>query len=482
MDLSGDEAFYWVYSTHLGINYYEKGPVIGWLISLGTIIFGDNVLGVRGLGVVLSFGCAMLLCKLAKRLHNPTVGIWAAVLFTIAPIFASMGVSMSIDPPFIFLWILSMLLLHIAVKGSSPWPWLALGLALGLGLLTKFTIAFFYVCALLWMVTSPDGRRQLKRPWPWIAIISLAAMIPIIHWNSQHDWVNFRHNLAHTKMAKGFALASLKDFGEFIGSQLLILTPLLSALGVYAAVKLRRQDRFSFWFCVPVLAFFLLKSLQGKVEANWPMMAYLTCFIAFGAFFLQGYSRFNIHIKRLINTTIIIAAVGCGVAHYVSAFVPVLPLPQKFNLSGLTKDWRPLPPDKDPTRLLKGWQELGQSVGNLAKSMDKPCFIFSHRYQVAAELAFYVPGHPTTYCVSIDRRMNQYDLWPGLGQPDLLHQDAIFVTYEQPTLDPRVAAAFDSYQSLVIPTHDRYGRPAPTFYVYICRNFRGLVEDVPKKF
>ena len=33
LDLSGDEAFYWVYTTHPDINYYEKGPAIAWLIQ-----------------------------------------------------------------------------------------------------------------------------------------------------------------------------------------------------------------------------------------------------------------------------------------------------------------------------------------------------------------------------------------------------------------------------------------------------------------
>ena len=39
-DLCGDEAEYWAWSRKLDWSYYSRGPVIAWLIRLGTEILG----------------------------------------------------------------------------------------------------------------------------------------------------------------------------------------------------------------------------------------------------------------------------------------------------------------------------------------------------------------------------------------------------------------------------------------------------------
>ena len=46
-DLGPDEAHYWEWSRHPDLSYYSKGPVIAYLIYIGTAIFGNNVFGIR---------------------------------------------------------------------------------------------------------------------------------------------------------------------------------------------------------------------------------------------------------------------------------------------------------------------------------------------------------------------------------------------------------------------------------------------------
>ena len=79
----------------------------------------------------------------------------------------------------------------------------------------------------------------------------------------------------------------------------------------------------------------------------------------------------------------------------------------------------------------------GEEVSTIYEQMSsrRPVFIFSDKYQVSSELAFYVKGHPVTYCINLGRRMNQYDFWPGFD--NLLHYDAIFVR----TGDGRIPAS-----------------------------------------
>ena len=68
IDLSPDEAHYWEWSRRLDLSYYSKGPMIAYLIALGTAIFGDNVFGIRVMAVVSSALSSIFLYLLGKKL------------------------------------------------------------------------------------------------------------------------------------------------------------------------------------------------------------------------------------------------------------------------------------------------------------------------------------------------------------------------------------------------------------------------------
>ena len=67
IDLSPDEAHYWEWSRRLDLSYYSKGPMIAYLIALGTAIFGDNVFGIRVMAVVSSALSSIFLYLLGKN-------------------------------------------------------------------------------------------------------------------------------------------------------------------------------------------------------------------------------------------------------------------------------------------------------------------------------------------------------------------------------------------------------------------------------
>ncbi len=47
LELSGDEAYQWLWSKHLALSYYSKPPFIAYAQWLGTSLWGDNAFGVR---------------------------------------------------------------------------------------------------------------------------------------------------------------------------------------------------------------------------------------------------------------------------------------------------------------------------------------------------------------------------------------------------------------------------------------------------
>jgi hypothetical protein len=461
IDLSGDEAHYWEWSRRLDLCYYSKPPGVAHLIRLGTSVLGDTVLGVRICAIIFSFLSSLLLFKIGTQLYDKDVGFVCAILFQVVPIFAAYGVGMTPDSPLIFFWILSLLLFHKALATSSPSTWLLLSVSLGLGLLSKYAIIFFYPPAFVLLGLFKENRKHLHTPWPYIAFLSsLLFFLPVIIWNMKHNWVMFRHDIGHTKLTQGFTI-SFDSFANFVGSQVGVITPILLVLIVYAVIKQRKQDPFCFWFCIPILIGFLLKSLQGKVQANWSLMAYITGLISFSAFLVHNYTKFGRFMKTIIIVGLIIPLVGTIFLH----------CPQLVHQLDF-------PPDKNPLKKLLGWKELGREITKLSVEIEKPYFIFSDHYMTASELAFYVEGHPTTYCANLGRRMNQYDIWPGFN--DLIHYNAIYVTKRK--MSPKLAQAFERYEKKPVVLYDERGRVITEFAAFLCYDFQGMDAEKPASF
>ena len=502
-DLSGDEAQYWDWSRHMDWSYVTKGPGVAAFIWAGRHIFGETALAVRAPAVVLAFFSSLLLFRLGARVADEKAGAIAAGLFQIIPIFALFSVGMNTDPPLIFFWLASLLALHKAATSPARWPWLLMGLTVGLGFLCKYTMAAFFICALPYLLTRPEGRRHLRTSWPYVAVLlAAAAMSPVLYWNAQHDWVNFRHNMGHVvRTSSGFGGAAINCL-SFVGGQLGVVSPLLLVFMIIAAIRRRKIDGLSFWFSVPLVALFVLKSIQGEVLPNWALAAYLTGLIAFAAYYLRDLGRFNKHVRRLVVAAVIVAAVCTALVYY-----PMEPLAQwrkcATSLGGaLGVNPHKLGADANPMKKIRGWADLSVEVDRLRQQMHKPYFIFSDKYPISSCLAFYLHDHPRTYCVyqkrppdqkgrgRLERRMNQFDIWeeearrasdPTYG--DFIGQDAIFVTdkpEENKDLPSQLQAAFVSCEPpIIVKSKDEFGYD---YVIFICHGFKGMKVELPENY
>ena len=137
-----------------------------------------------------------------------------------------------------------------------------------------------------------------------------------------------------------------------------------------------------------------------------------------------------------------------------------------------------MPEQYNITNRLKGWADLGRKVEQVQLTRFDDAdrvFVFSDKYDITAELAFYVPGQPLVYCAWIDdRRMNQYDIWPG-PNVDKIGWDAVFVREgrhgEQPPA--AVAAMFDSVEPAVHIQSMAGDAPMRNFTLYVCKGYNG---------
>ena len=116
IELSGDEAYYWMWSQHLAPGYFSKGPAVAFAIRASTAIFGLTEFGVRFWSPLLAAGTSFILFYFTRRLFNETVAFWTVIALNVTPIFNVGSFVMTIDPLSIFFWAAAMLTFWLALE------------------------------------------------------------------------------------------------------------------------------------------------------------------------------------------------------------------------------------------------------------------------------------------------------------------------------------------------------------------------------
>ncbi|MBI3354380.1 MAG: glycosyltransferase family 39 protein [Nitrospirae bacterium] len=485
LNLSEDEAHYWEWSRNLDLSYYSKGPMVAYIIFIFTGILGNTELGVRFGAIAVSLGMNLITYLFVSDIFDDRKAFYSVILMNIIPLFAAGAILFTIDPPYFFFWCLAIFFTYKAINYDKRW-WYAVGIAIGMGLLTKYTMAMFIPLLFAFLLLSRAGSHWVARKEPYLAVvIGLIFFTPVILWNIQHDWVSFRHVAGQAGLSDEGVwnfTESAMNFVEFIGIQIGIITPVIFAGMVYAGYKsvkgFIRERRglpnffaagshqktisgddylFLIIFSIPVLLFFLLYSLYSKVQGNWAVTAYFTGLIMTVAVFDEIYKRGK---GKFLKTGIILAFIIPILATIIGHSADLL------RSSGLTIK-------HDPTARLKGWDELGNEIGKINNSMNKNTFIFSNRYQIASELAFYIQGQPKVYCANLGRRLNQYDFWQGFDR--LAGWDAIYVKgYGDEANDSEIDNAFSSCEKVKAFIAYDDGYKQKVFSIFKCYNFKGM--------
>jgi len=462
--LAPDETYFWEWSRHLDWSYYDMGPMVAYIIAFTTKIFGATELGVRLGAVILSAGVSLAIFYLAREMFGSSkVGLTAVILMNIVPIGATGSIIMTYYSPQVFFWALSLFFIHRAIStGKAVW-WYPLGISLGLGLLSHHLFFVLSAQLLLYLVLSQEGRPWLRRREPYLAaIIALDMFLPVLLWNIEHEMVMFRHATG----LMGRDRSVLLVFSEFLGGQLGVVSPLMFLASIYAMILSAHRgfwkgdDRWLFLFTtsVPVLVFISCLSFGRRVEANWPVSAYVSGLIAVSAIFHLREEKKSWQ-TWIAAISVVIALCETSVAHFPS----------------LLDTFYSLPPRLDTTNRLFGWKELGKRISEIRKEMPVS-FLSSRDYGISSEIAFYTEGQPHTYCLTVGRKRNQYDLFEDINA--LKGRDSIYVKFGPAQLEPKVQSLFES----VSPPEDlviyKQGR-SPTvirrvFTIFRLYGFKGI--------
>ena len=191
--LTPEEAYYWMYSQHPSLSYFDHPPMVAWTIWFGTQLFGNTEFGVR-IGVeLLMLASSGLMYVFSRMWFGREAALVAALLLQILPVYFGAGLIATMDPALMFFWLVCMVGTSVALLQNRAWGWYLAGFGLGGAILSKYTGIFLGLGALLAVVGHQPWRRHLRSVHPYAAsLLAFVMFTPVLIWNDRHDWASFR--------------------------------------------------------------------------------------------------------------------------------------------------------------------------------------------------------------------------------------------------------------------------------------------------
>jgi len=456
LPLSFDESYFWLWSKHLAISYYDHPPLIALAIRLGTLVFGDTELGVRVVSLAASIGASWAVWRAAAiLLADETAGATACLLFNATLMVASQAIGAT--PDALVLCAAAFLLFALAklqMTGDGKW-WLAAGLAIGIALLAKYTALLLGAGVALWLGASPQGRAWFKSPWPYVAgILAFTFFVPTVVWNAMHDWVSFQFQFGRVVAGT----ANFAFLAEFVAGQLVLASPFILALAIaglgqetraWGATRTISIAAAMVW---PALVYFLIHATHDRVQGNWPSFVYPALTVLAAAAIQSNTAREN-RFVAVSRTLALPVAVLILTVSYLQAWRGLLPL-------GLQ--------DPIARMMAVGIRPVAGEISSFA-ARNHAAAIVTSKYATAGWLAFYLDPHLPIIETAEDYRW----LAAPHARPSVLRMPLLYVTQNPRRELPSVAAHFSTVVLRETLVRSRNGATIDKFYVYSLSGFHG---------
>ena len=388
LNFHGDEAQYWSWSQTLDWGYYTKPPMIAWIIYSTTSILGDAEWTARISSPLLHAGTSFFCALVADKLYGRDAAFWTGITFLTIPAVSFSSCIISTDVPLLFFWSLSLYLLVKTLQERSVIYSVLLGAAIGFGLLSKYAMAYFFICIFISCLLFKDYRWFLKS-WSLLISISIALviLIPNIIWNMDQGWVTVTH-VGDNINLKG-QLFNLQQLISFLGEQFGVFGPILFCVLIFFIIlllkgQIEKREAWLLCFILPILGIVTVQSFLSRANANWAATAYVGATILVTGWLVANHRRWILKVSISLH----FITMGAITFYFLS-------LPGYY------------PPLKsDPLRKLRGWSELSQKLSNTMHNYPNHILLTDDR-KTMASLLYGLRGKP--YLLQI---------WDFDGNPD----------------------------------------------------------------
>lgn len=470
------------------LSYFDHPPLSLWMGSLGILLADDvTTLAVRLPFIIMFAGTTWLMFVLGRRLYGPWAGFLAALLLNLSAVFTlSVGIFLQPDGPLMFFWLATSYCL-CRLFTDSPWDedsaarhpmrwWVLVGIALGGTMLSKYHGVFLVAGAGFAAIFSKAQRRWLTHPGPYLAIIIAAVMfVPVLLWNSQHDWVSLLWQGNRGLQGTGLRLDWLV---RNIGGQALWLLPwlwfpLLMELprcfrpdddsAAIAGINSESEARWLLgWLAAPPILLFSAIAAYAPIgfHFHWQAPGYLLMMLPLGA---------TVHrrLQRGHRPTFIWLRGTCAFTLIALIFI---------TSHAATGWWRSVGPQwlsakagepDDPLLEMLDYTPLLEVMTEKGLLERENLFFFTPRWFQSGKVDFALNGQVPVTCFSHDPRG-----WQTWSRPeDWLGKDAILVSTRK-FMDNPVAfysPHFESVEPIGTVPLKRGPHVEETLYLHYCR-------------
>ncbi|MBI5528396.1 MAG: glycosyltransferase family 39 protein [Deltaproteobacteria bacterium] len=533
--LGDSEAYYWTWSKHLDLSYFDHPPAVAYVIRAGTAIFGDTAFGARILPTLLATATLFVVYLAGEALAGAAAGLLSMGVLISMPLFIVGGVAAAPDSPQVLFVAFAVLFYLKARKppatchqptGSRlqasgfrlpPHACVVLaGLSLGLAFLSKYS-ALMLIPGLLAALALPSNRHWFRRPSFYAGVLLCAlCSIPVVAWNAAHDWGTLTYHFVSRQGNAGFSLTNL---GKLVGGQLAYFSPFV-VVGFAWAVKKAVASRRSPVASLPdeamtksggqyaadsgqssvvgrellfelvliglpaVLFFYLVILVTPNAEPHWPLCGYIPLAVVLGATLAGGDLRLATHDSRPAPSQ-----AACSLQPTAYSLRPLFP---RLTVASIVFSLvvvavahvhiltpaiaRLLPashnPKHDLTNELYGWDVVGARIGErMAKFHGNRPFLLGYHYTFCSQLMFATGGRIETRC--LNKRKDQFDFFPGAAGP-FTGRDALYVRDNRYNKAPGDLYLFDRCDPGEKVQIDRAGRKVREFEMFLCHGSKGI--------
>jgi hypothetical protein len=406
MGVMPQDAYYYFYSEHLALSYFDHPPMVSWMLWVFTSLLGKSIYAIHTTDFLVTLTTVYSVWLLAQRILPAAKAARAMLLFFSTIMVSILSIITTPDVPLLLFWALSLLFVHKAISSNLVADWVLTGVMMGCAFLSKYTAVFLPASLFLFLLLSNEHRKKLWS-YQFILVCIMFAIVssPVIIWNVQNDFISFKFQSGARFNDISLANIKPKTFFGTIGHQLFIIIPVLFiALLVFLWKYIKRgwkkiktistNQLFLLSFFLPMVLIFFGVSVLYWVKINWMMPAYISGIIWVSAYLSNKW----IKVQFIIAFTIQI--LGC-------VFVATYPVPVRSD-----DTWW-------------GWEQLNDEVEFLLK--DRPDYFLAtlDDYKTAAVLHF--TSGRKVYCGNIiGRSALQYMIVDKDAPQQLIGKNALF--------------------------------------------------------
>ena len=358
LEVQGDEAQYWYWSTYFDWGYYSKPPLVAWIIGIFTSTFGNSIFILKLPSLLAHFLTSFVLFNLSKAFNrNTEESLWLSITYLLFFAVSLSSNIISTDPFLLLFWSSSLLFFKICLNKKSIKNIILTSIFVALGFYAKYAMIYFFLSSVV-LISFTDNKKELVKSILIISFFVLIFISPHLYWVYSTNWVTFIHTGDNFNW--NASLYNFEQLINFIVSQFFISTPIILFIFIKQFAKTKKfiqSYSFEIAFSLPILVLITAQSFISRANANWSSVAFIGVTMIAVNILYKNYKKIF-----LLNT-----ALGLVVLILISV----------SNISPFNK--------------LMGMEDAAKEIQFLDESLNSDYIVFDDRMNIAKFL-YYLPS------------------------------------------------------------------------------------------